>query len=67
MCGASTVRATSDKTPGVPQMSAVERVLSDGQDAPAALKSQAEKNILTLDNNTVSCSLPENDPPLLSR
>ena len=55
------VRATSDKTPDIPQMSVVERVLSDGQDAPAALKSQAEKNILTLDNDTVSCSLPEGD------
>ena len=60
-CGTPTVRATSDKTPDIPQMSAVERVVSDGQDAPAALKSQAEKNILTLDNNTVSCSLPEGD------
>ena len=61
MCGAPTVRATSDKTPDIPQMSVVERVLSDGQDAPAALKSQAEKNILTLDNDTVSCSPPEGD------
>jgi hypothetical protein len=61
MCGAPTARATSDKTPDIPQMSVVERVLSDGQDAPAALKSQAEKNILTLDNDTVSCSLPEGD------
>src|SRR2546430_10192207 len=32
MCGAPTVRATSDKTPDIPQMSVVERVLSDGQD-----------------------------------
>jgi hypothetical protein len=61
MCGAPAVRATSDETPYIPQMSAVERVLSDGQDGPAALKSQAEKYILTLDNNTVSCSLPEGD------
>ena len=61
MCGAPTVRATSDKTPDIPQMSVVERVLSDGRGAPAALRSQAEKNILTLDNNTVSCSLPEGD------
>ena len=61
MCGAPTVRATSDETPDVPQMSALEHVLSDGQDASAALKSQAEKNILTLDNDTVSCSLPEGD------
>src|SRR5437868_14177409 len=61
MCGAPTVRATSDKTPDIPQMSVVERVLSDGQDKPVALKSQTEKNILTLDNDTVSCSLPEGD------
>ena len=61
VCGAPRVSATSDDTPNTAQMSAVERVLSDGQDAPAALKSQAEKNILTLDNDTVSCSLPEGD------
>src|SRR6184192_54476 len=61
MCGAPIVRATSDKTPDIPQMSAVERTLSDVQNAPAALKSQAEKNILTLDNDTVSCSLPEGE------
>src|SRR5437588_12067167 len=65
MCGAPTVRATYDKTPDIPQMSVVERVLSDGQDAPAALKSQAEKNILTLDNDTVSCSLPEGDTTIV--
>jgi len=35
--------------------------MSDGQYAPVALKSQAEENILTLDNDTVSCSLPEGD------
>ena len=61
MCGAQAVRATSHETPDIPQMSAVERVPSDGQDASAALKSQAEKNILTLDDDTVSCSLPEGD------
>jgi hypothetical protein len=61
MCGTPVVRATFDETSDVPQMSAVERILSDGQDASAALKSHAEKNILTLDNNTVSCSLPEGD------
>ena len=60
MCGAPRVSATSDDTLNIPQM-AVERVLSNGQDAPAALRSQAEKNILTLDNDTVSCSLPEGD------
>jgi hypothetical protein len=61
MCGTPAVRAMFDETSDVPQMSAVERILSDGQDAPAALRSQAEKNILTLDNDTVSCSLPEGD------
>lgn len=60
MCGTPAVRAMFDETSDVPQMSAVERILSDGQDA-SALKSHAEKNILTLDNNTVSCSLPEGD------
>lgn len=61
MCGAPRVSATSDDTLNIPQMGAVERVLSNGRDAPAALKSQAEENILTLDNDTVSCSLPEGD------
>ena len=61
VCGVPAVRATSDETPDIPRMSAVERVPSDGQDGPAALKGQGEKNILTLDNNTVSCSLPEGD------
>jgi len=42
-------------------MSAVECVMPDGQYAPVALESQAEKNILALDNDTVSCSLPEGD------
>src|SRR3981081_2950753 len=60
MCGAPRVSATSDDTLNIPQL-AVERVLSNGQDAPAALRSQAEKNILTLDNDTVSWSLPEGD------
>ena len=54
VCGAPTVSATSDDTPNVAQLSAVEP-------PPAALESQAEKNILTLDNDTVSCSLPEGD------
>ena len=35
--------------------------MPDGQYAPVALESQAEKNILALDNDTVSCSLPEGD------
>ena len=61
MCGTPAVRAMSNETPDIPHLSTVERVPSDAQDAPAALKSQAEKNILTLDNDTVSCSLPEGD------
>lgn len=62
MCGAPTVSATPEDTPNIPpQMSGVEHVLSDGHYAPVALKSQDEKNILTLDNDTVSCSLPEGD------
>ena len=51
VCGAPTVSAASDDTANVAQLSAVE----------PALKSQAEKKILTLDNDTVSCSLPEGD------
>jgi hypothetical protein len=42
-------------------MSAIERIMSDGHYAAVGLRSQAEKNILTLDNDTVSCSLPEGD------
>ena len=49
--------ATSSGMCGAPTVSAT----SDGQDTPVALKSQAEKSILTLDNDTVSCSLPEGD------
>jgi hypothetical protein len=61
VCGAPTVSATFDDTPDIPRVSAVERVLSDGRYAPVALKSQAGKNILILDNDTASCSLPEGD------
>jgi hypothetical protein len=61
ICGAPTVSATPEDTPNIPQMSVVERALSDGHYAPVALKSQEENNILTLDNDTVSCSLPEGD------
>ena len=61
VCGAPTVSATSDDTPNVAQMSAGECVMPDGQYAPVALESQAEKNILPLDNDTVSCSPPEGD------
>ena len=61
VCGAPTVSATSADPGNVPQMNAVERVVPDGQYPPVALKSQAEKNVLTLDNDTVSCSLPEGD------
>src|SRR6266700_3307871 len=60
VCGAPTVRTTSNDTRNVAQTN-VECIAPDGQDTPAALKSQSEKNILTLDNNTVSCSLREGD------
>ena len=42
-------------------MNAVERIIPEGQYMPVALKSQTEKEILTLDNDTVSCALPEGD------
>jgi hypothetical protein len=61
MAGARTVGAASDETRDILQMTAAERVLSYGQDAPAVLTGPEEKNILTLDNDTVSCSLPEGD------
>jgi hypothetical protein len=61
MCGAPTISAASEDTPNVVQMSAVERAISDGQHAPVALRSQREKNTLTLDNDTVSCWPPEGD------
>ncbi len=60
VCGAPTVRTTSNDTRNVAQTN-VECIAPDGQDTPAALNSQSEKNILTLDNNTVSCSLREGD------
>src|SRR6266568_8603141 len=60
VCGAPTVRTTSNDTRNVAQTN-VECITPDGQDTSAALKSQPEKNILTLDNDTVSCSLPEGD------
>lgn len=61
VCGATTVTTTSDDTPNLPQMSAVECVRPDGQSAPVALQGQVERNILTLDNGTVSCSPQEGD------
>ena len=61
VCGAPRVSATSDDSPNAAQMSRVERIMPDDQYAPVALESQAEKNILTLDNDTVSCSPPEGD------
>jgi len=61
VCGAPAVGAASDDTKNVAPISAVECITPDGQDKPVALKSQTEKNILTLDNDTVSCSLPEGD------
>ena len=42
-------------------LAATSSVMCGALTVRAALKSEAEKNILTLDNNTVSCSLPEGD------
>jgi hypothetical protein len=61
LCGAPTVSAPSDDAKSVVQTDAIERIAPEGQYKPVALKSQAEKNILTLDNDTISCSLPEGD------
>src|SRR5205809_8002480 len=60
VCGAPTVRTTSNDTRNVAQTN-VECIAPEGQDTPAALKSQSEKNIRTLDNNTGSCPLREGD------
>jgi hypothetical protein len=61
MCGAPRVSARCDDTPNTAQMSGVERIMPDDQYAPLTIKTQAENNVLTLDNDTVSCSLPEGD------
>lgn len=61
MGAAPTTGATSDEARDILQMTAVERVLAYGQDAPAALNVPGETDILTLENDTVSCSLPEGD------
>jgi len=59
--GAPTVSATSGDTRNTAQMNAVKCITPDGQYLAAALKNQAAQNILTLDNDTISCSLPEGD------
>src|SRR6266567_4335799 len=61
MCGGPTISAAANDTKNVSPISGVERSTPDGRDKPVALKSQTEKNILTLDNDTISCSLPEGD------
>jgi hypothetical protein len=55
------VSATFNDTRNVAQINAVERITPDGQYTPTVLKNQTEKDILTLDNDTISCSLPEGD------
>jgi hypothetical protein len=59
--GVPAVSATSNDTRTAAQMNAVECITPDGQHLSAALKSQAAQNILTLDNDTISCSLPAGD------
>jgi hypothetical protein len=61
VCGAPTVSATSNDTRNVTQTNAVECIMPAGRYTPVALKSQTEKNVLTLDNDTISCSLREGD------
>jgi uncharacterized protein YaaQ len=61
VCGAPTVSATSNDTRNVTQTNAVECIMPTGRYTPVALKSQTEKNVLTLDNDTISCSLREGD------
>ena len=53
--------ATSNDTPNVAQTNAIERITPDGQSTPVALKSQTDRNILTLGNDTISCPLREGD------
>jgi hypothetical protein len=53
--GAPAANATSHDTQNVARTSATECI------TPVALKSQTEKNVLTLDNDTISCSLREGD------
>jgi hypothetical protein len=61
VCGAPMISATSNDTRNVAQINAVERITPDGQYTPTLLKNQTEKNVLTLDNDTISYSLPEGD------
>jgi hypothetical protein len=55
------VSATFNDTRNVAQINAVERITPDGQYTPTVLKTQTEGDILILDNDTISCSLPEGD------
>src|SRR5207244_9813946 len=59
--GALAASATFNETENVARVSDTECIRPDDQYTPVALKSQTEKNVLTLDNDTVSCSLPEGD------
>jgi hypothetical protein len=59
--GAPAASATSSDRPNVAQTNAIERITPDGQSTPVALKSQTDRNILTLDNDTISCPLREGD------
>ena len=61
VCGAPTVSATSNDTGNVAQINALEDITPDGQYVPVVLNNQTEKSILTLENDTISCSLPEGD------
>jgi hypothetical protein len=55
------VSATSNDTRNVAQINAVESITPDGQYTTRVLKNQTEGDILILDNDTISCSLPEGD------
>jgi hypothetical protein len=61
LCGASAVSAASNDRKNVVQIRTVESITPDSREKPVALKSQTEQNILTLDNDTINCSLPEGD------
>jgi uncharacterized protein YaaQ len=59
--GSPAASATCNDTPNVAPTNAIERITPDGQYTLVVLKGQTENNILTLDNDTVSCSLREGD------
>src|SRR5438067_1568180 len=59
--GALAASAIFNETENVARVSDTECIMPDDQYMSVALKSQTHKNVLTLDNDTVSCSLPEGD------